>query len=160
MKRENWKYKKWNEVIIEYKTRKGIRKSNFKQLLNWNIFLYYLFQKKYWNENKRNQRRRRENGVKWMGFDVMSLNDPFMWIRVNNDDSIARSEANIGQLKSMSSKCAIKRRGENGKSFFIRFHSHGYNDSIMYEVDISSEEEKVEIVVNWIQMDDEEPFEL
>jgi hypothetical protein len=46
-----------------------------------------------------------------MGFDVMSLNDPFiefMWIRVNNDDSIARNEANIGQLESMSSKCAIK----------------------------------------------------
>lgn len=50
-----------------------------------------------------------------MGFDVMSLNDPFIelrlrWrrVRLNNDDSIARSEANIGQLPSMSSKCAIK----------------------------------------------------
>lgn len=31
------------------------------------------------------------------------------------DDSIARSEANIGQLESMSSKCAMKRR--NGKAF-------------------------------------------
>lgn len=51
-----------------------------------------------------------------MGFDVMSLNDPFIEVygrvRVNNDDGISkRSEANIGQLKSLSSKCATKRRG-------------------------------------------------
>lgn len=55
-----------------------------------------------------------------MGFDVMSLNDPFiefMWSRVNNDDSIARSEANIGHLESMSNKCAIKRRDEARCSF-------------------------------------------
>lgn len=34
-----------NEIIIEYSNKrraKGIRKSNFKQLLNWNIFFYCL----------------------------------------------------------------------------------------------------------------------
>lgn len=79
---------------------------------------------KYRNERLKriDERRRRENGVKWMGFDVMSLNDPFiefMWIWVNNDDSIARSEANIGQLESMGSKYAAKRRSE--KWFAVTF---------------------------------------
>lgn len=53
-----WKRKesKWNNNWIQQqKAHQRHQKSNFKQLLNWNTL-------------------KRENGIEWIGFDVMSLN--------------------------------------------------------------------------------------
>lgn len=95
----------------------------------------------------------KQNGEKWMGFDVMKYERSIYWVYggfdLTIDDGIsARSEANIGQSKSMSSKWAMKTWNEN---FFIRLIFPWFIDSRMNKPSEMKRRSigKMEIAVKW-----------